>query len=334
MLARLRGGRRHPHARRDAPGPDPRRRHREHLGLREPLGSAALPVAPPRATSPSPTGGSRSRPRRASCAPRSRAPASRVAASTARPAGPARGAGRRSARAARATPTAPPTGAPLVSRAPIRGRRPPARRVEGLVAFRAPHLYQSLRAFCLAAFAAERGAELPFAFEEHPTRDGPVALRVPPARAGLRRRAGTDAATAPRHAKRDRGPPARAGRGDLRARPLRGRRDRRRRALPHDPAADAHRRRGAVRRVRLAGRRLRGGLRRHRALALRRCALLCCDRTPGRALGRIRRRSRRRDRRPPRGAGRALGALARGARPDAARVRPRRRPALRARAHA
>ncbi len=41
------------------------------------------------------------------------------------------------------------------------------------MAIRAPHLYQSLRAFCLAAFAAERGAELPFAFEEHPTRGGP-----------------------------------------------------------------------------------------------------------------------------------------------------------------
>src|SRR5579864_5169835 len=40
------------------------------------------------------------------------------------------------------------------------------------VTLRAPHLYQCLRAFCLAAFAAERGAELPFAFEEHPTRSG------------------------------------------------------------------------------------------------------------------------------------------------------------------
>ena len=37
---------------------------------------------------------------------------------------------------------------------------------------RAPHLYQSLRAFCLGAFAAERGADLPFAFEAHPTRAG------------------------------------------------------------------------------------------------------------------------------------------------------------------
>jgi hypothetical protein len=48
------------------------------------------------------------------------------------------------------------------------------------VALRAPHLYQSLRAFCLAAFAAERGAELPFAFEEHPTRDGPSLYEYRP----------------------------------------------------------------------------------------------------------------------------------------------------------
>jgi hypothetical protein len=48
------------------------------------------------------------------------------------------------------------------------------------VAIRAPHLYQSLRAFCLAAFAAERGAELPFAFEEHPTRGGPSLYEYRP----------------------------------------------------------------------------------------------------------------------------------------------------------
>jgi len=48
------------------------------------------------------------------------------------------------------------------------------------VALRAPHLYQSLRAFCLAAFAAERGAELPFAFEEHPTRGGPSLYEYRP----------------------------------------------------------------------------------------------------------------------------------------------------------
>src|SRR5437667_5158258 len=57
-----------------------------------------------------------------------------------------------------------------------RGRRPPGRRVTDAVALRAPHLYQSLRAFCLAAFSVERGAELPFAFEEHPTRGGGPSL--------------------------------------------------------------------------------------------------------------------------------------------------------------
>jgi hypothetical protein len=30
-----------------------------------------------------------------------------------------------------------------------------------------------MRSFCLAAFAAERGAQIPFAFEEHTTRQGP-----------------------------------------------------------------------------------------------------------------------------------------------------------------
>lgn len=45
---------------------------------------------------------------------------------------------------------------------------------------RAPHLYESLRSFCLAAFAAERGAQLPFAFEEHPTRGGPSLYEYRP----------------------------------------------------------------------------------------------------------------------------------------------------------
>ena len=45
---------------------------------------------------------------------------------------------------------------------------------------RAPHLYESLRAFCLAAFAAERGAQVPFAFEEHVTRDGPSLYEYRP----------------------------------------------------------------------------------------------------------------------------------------------------------
>jgi hypothetical protein len=48
------------------------------------------------------------------------------------------------------------------------------------VSLRAPHLYESLRAFCLAAFSVERGAELPFAFEEHPTRDGPSLYEYRP----------------------------------------------------------------------------------------------------------------------------------------------------------
>src|SRR3954469_9602948 len=59
------------------------------------------------------------------------------------------------------------------------GRRGATRRVIRMVV-RAPHLYQSLRAFCLAAFAAERGAELPFAFEEHSTRDGPSLYEYRP----------------------------------------------------------------------------------------------------------------------------------------------------------
>jgi hypothetical protein len=48
------------------------------------------------------------------------------------------------------------------------------------VSLRAPHLYESLRAFCLAAFAAERGAQVPFAFEEHATRGGPSLYEYRP----------------------------------------------------------------------------------------------------------------------------------------------------------
>jgi hypothetical protein len=48
------------------------------------------------------------------------------------------------------------------------------------VSLRAPHLYESLRAFCLAAFAAERGAQVPFAFEEHATREGPSLYEYRP----------------------------------------------------------------------------------------------------------------------------------------------------------
>src|SRR4029453_14274183 len=50
-----------------------------------------------------------------------------------------------------------------------------AGRVAAHVAVRAPHLYRSLRCFCLAGFSllsrdVAEGAELPFAFEEHASR--------------------------------------------------------------------------------------------------------------------------------------------------------------------
>ncbi|MDX6452996.1 MAG: hypothetical protein QOH16_3045 [Gaiellaceae bacterium] len=59
------------------------------------------------------------------------------------------------------------------------GRRRSAALVVGGV-LRAPHLYESLRSFCLAAFAAERGAQIPFAFEEHTTRQGPSLYEYRP----------------------------------------------------------------------------------------------------------------------------------------------------------
>jgi hypothetical protein len=62
----------------------------------------------------------------------------------------------------------------------VPGRKGPASRVTDCVSLRAPHLYESLRGFCLAAFAAERGAQLPFAFEEHPTRGGPSLYEYRP----------------------------------------------------------------------------------------------------------------------------------------------------------
>lgn len=59
-------------------------------------------------------------------------------------------------------------------------RRRSARRVIVVVSFRAPHLHECLRAFCLGAFAAERGAQVPFAFEEHTTREGPSLYEYRP----------------------------------------------------------------------------------------------------------------------------------------------------------
>jgi hypothetical protein len=59
----------------------------------------------------------------------------------------------------------------LSARAGSQERTAPPGRVSGRVA-RAPHLHESLRAFCLAAFAVafrdlDDGGDLPFAFEEH-----------------------------------------------------------------------------------------------------------------------------------------------------------------------
>ena len=50
---------------------------------------------------------------------------------------------------------------------------------------RAPNLYRSLRCFCLAAFAVlgrevEMGEEIPFAFEEHASRDRPALYEYRP----------------------------------------------------------------------------------------------------------------------------------------------------------
>src|SRR5438105_1592482 len=57
--------------------------------------------------------------------------------------------------------------------------------VDGAVAVRVPHLYRSLRCFCLGAFRAlladlDDGAELPFAFEEHTSLDRPALYEYRP----------------------------------------------------------------------------------------------------------------------------------------------------------
>ena len=64
-------------------------------------------------------------------------------------------------------------------------RRRRWRGVVALVPARAPHLYTSLRNFCLGAFRAlvaelDAGAELPFAFEEHASRGRPALYEYRP----------------------------------------------------------------------------------------------------------------------------------------------------------
>ena len=112
------------------------------------------------------------------------------------------------------------------------------------------------------------------------------------------------------------------------------RRHRRRGALPLDSRPDAHLDGRAERRVRLARRRVRRRVRRSRADALRQRAHLRRARAGDRALGRERRRPRRRHHAAPDRVGRDLASLARGAGPDAARVRARHRPAAPAGAEA
>src|SRR4029079_6699523 len=85
----------------------------------------------------------------------------RCAAATAAPAGRARAARRASAPIRRATTRGRRTGAPS-AREEAGSRR---RREE--VAMRSTGLHDTLRRFCLGAFAAWHGTELPFAFEEH-----------------------------------------------------------------------------------------------------------------------------------------------------------------------
>ena len=207
------------------------------------------------------------------------------------------------------------------------------------MAVRAPHLHLTLRAFCLGAFvflgrALEEGDDLPFAFEEHVQRQGPALLRVPAARALLRRVARERAREARRCPLRARGAPSRAGGRDLRARPRRAEADRGAGALPHRPARAPRLDRRGVRRLRLGRpaferayaeleRSLFGGTHAYAAVAPL-VGLSVVD--PGRA--------RRRDSLARRGHRRARASLAGGAGAVARRLRPRGRPLLRARARA
>ena len=135
----------------------------------------------------------------------------------------------------------------------------PARRVTALCGVACAHRTSTSRCarFCLAAFAAERGAQVPFAFEEHTTREGPSLYEYRPLVRGF---VEEQAPTLRRL------PDARNAIDDLRREPAAAifarahagrRRDERRRALPLDPPADADVDRRALRRLRLARRRVR-----------------------------------------------------------------------------
>ena len=252
------------------------------------------------------------------------------------------------ARAGRATTTAPRTGARAASAGAVAvGRRltgapaSGARRPVG-VALRAPHLHAALRGFVLGAFAfllreLDDGAELPVRLRRaRARRAGPCPLRVPPARARVRRGARPAAARARRRADRARG--ARSASPPLRSSPARtpGRDPvRGRGALPHGPrsALLVSTRRG-VRRLRLGRRRVRPRVRRARAVALRRAADVRGGRAARRDLRRDAARARARAA-GPRGRRRA-SSHGTGPRPGSLPpgLRARDRPLLRARARA
>ena len=145
--------------------------------------------------------------------------------------GPVRAAGRRSARGRRATRPGWPTGARVPE------RRGAARRVTKRVAVRAPHLYRSLRGFCLGAFARSlesRRSDAPVRLRAARVARTAGAVRVPPARARVRRGAARPARAPRGRAARDRGPRAASPPRAIFARAhAGGSADRGRGALPH-----------------------------------------------------------------------------------------------------
>src|SRR5436305_2049950 len=162
-----------------------------------------------------------------------------------------------------------------------------------------------------------------------------LALRVPAAAPLLRAGAGRAPRRARGRAVRDRGAARRARRRDLRRRaPGQARRGWRRGAAAHDSAAAARGRDRVGRRDRLARRLLRSRLRGLRAHAVGRTARLCRARRVGGALGRLTAASGGWPAGPLGRRRRAGRSLAGGVRAAASRLRPRARPALRARGRA
>ena len=232
MVAEPPQGRPGPRRRRCAARPAARRRNRQQVESGGALGSRALAVAAARRDE------RRGAPRRASRRPRARCGARSMAAATptactAGSAGRALAAASGSVRAARATPTGSPTGArpasadpacrdPGASAAGRPGAGPGAGdrdRQENTIGMTvaAPHLYEALRAYCLAAFALiapDVGAR------RDPVRGRRAGrpLRVPAAPARLSRGACAPPFAASGREDRARRVAPRAGGGDLRAR--------------------------------------------------------------------------------------------------------------------